>query len=687
MRSNKKILFFLILHIIIFTQLLFSQEFTDFNDGYLHGWHSEGDGEYELADSIDSHGYCLGVDDYATGDINKAIAPVNYIGNWSNATTSDSIYYEFYCSTTYTDLTSNWAYEIYGPGGSAIYHPSNANPSLNQWNHYSAPLDSTAWNILSGSWSDLMDYVNLIKLRAEFVNGGEYVRLDNIGMSFSPLIIPVEPLVITDFEDDYEGWVFNNTGGTSIQNSGGNPDGYCRITDKSNTTAYALSPPKFLGDWSSLSDSAEIMVDYKISSYSGPIFLGDYFIKISGPGGEASVSIDTTKVNEALDNWETFSFIITESVWDVQRGDWNSLLEEVTELKIMAEFIDGSEIVWMDNIKISDDPPQPEFSAEPLVTFCGGSIQFYDESTNEPYEWLWDFGDDKNTSTEENPLHTYNSPGIFDVELTATNHFGSNSLLKEDYVEIADTSGEEYFCDNFDDGTINPLWSFVDGSWSESSGNIRQTSNHYGTGWINGCFALVGLTSFNNYTLSTDFYSTDNDGIGAVFNYQDENNFYLFVWRRENQYRGLLKYVDGVETEIIRDTIAYLEDTWYNLDITTNSGIISCSIDDTVIFNVQDTTFTEGKAGLYCWANQSSYWDNFCINKTLAIPQNVMIHITETNVNISWDAVAGATSYKVYSSDDPYTGFTEDTSGSFTDTSWTAPLSANKKFYYVKVVN
>ncbi|MCK4654630.1 MAG: DUF1565 domain-containing protein [Candidatus Cloacimonetes bacterium] len=65
-------------------------------------------------------------------------------------------------------------------------------------------------------------------------------------------------------------------------------------------------------------------------------------------------------------------------------------------------------------------------------------------------------------------------------------------------------------------------------------------------------------------------------------------------------------------------------------------------------------------------------------------PQNVIIEIIGTDVHLSWDAVAGANSYKVYSSDDPYTGFVEDTSGSFVGESWSTSIMEVKKFYYVK---
>ena len=68
-------------------------------------------------------------------------------------------------------------------------------------------------------------------------------------------------------------------------------------------------------------------------------------------------------------------------------------------------------------------------------------------------------------------------------------------------------------------------------------------------------------------------------------------------------------------------------------------------------------------------------------------PQNVTVEVIDTDVHLSWDAVTGANSYVVYSSDYPYSDFVEDSSGSFVGESWTAPLTAARKYYYVRANN
>jgi PKD repeat protein len=57
---------------------------------------------------------------------------------------------------------------------------------------------------------------------------------------------------------------------------------------------------------------------------------------------------------------------------------------------------------------------------------CTSTVQFIDKSLNQPVSWLWNFGDG-NTSTQQNPIHTYATAGTKTVRLTVSNGSGIDS--------------------------------------------------------------------------------------------------------------------------------------------------------------------------------------------------------------------------------------------------------------------
>ncbi|MEM6700067.1 MAG: PKD domain-containing protein [Bacteroidota bacterium] len=80
----------------------------------------------------------------------------------------------------------------------------------------------------------------------------------------------------------------------------------------------------------------------------------------------------------------------------------------------------------------SEDDPLPDPKEAPTASFTFAtvdddplSISFTSTSTNAT-SFDWSFGDG-NSSTEENPTHTYAEPGDYTVELTVSNSVGSNS--------------------------------------------------------------------------------------------------------------------------------------------------------------------------------------------------------------------------------------------------------------------
>jgi gliding motility-associated-like protein len=84
-------------------------------------------------------------------------------------------------------------------------------------------------------------------------------------------------------------------------------------------------------------------------------------------------------------------------------------------------------------------PPDPDFVASDSIICERECITFTDLSTNDPTSWVWSFpGGNPLTSTSPNPTVCYTTPGSYDVILTATNQYGSNTFTKTNYI-VADT--------------------------------------------------------------------------------------------------------------------------------------------------------------------------------------------------------------------------------------------------------
>ncbi|HRL10378.1 MAG TPA: PKD domain-containing protein, partial [Aggregatilineales bacterium] len=79
--------------------------------------------------------------------------------------------------------------------------------------------------------------------------------------------------------------------------------------------------------------------------------------------------------------------------------------------------------------------PQANFS----VAITNQTVTFTDQSLGTVESWLWNFGDGQ-SSTDQNPQHTYGAPGEYDVTLTVANAGGSTQLTQR--VSLAEPTPE-----------------------------------------------------------------------------------------------------------------------------------------------------------------------------------------------------------------------------------------------------
>jgi len=83
-------------------------------------------------------------------------------------------------------------------------------------------------------------------------------------------------------------------------------------------------------------------------------------------------------------------------------------------------------------------PPVVNFTASDTVICKDSCISFTDLSTNNPSSWQWIFsGAIPTTSIAKNPTNIcYNTPGIYEVELVATNANNAGILIKTGYIQV-----------------------------------------------------------------------------------------------------------------------------------------------------------------------------------------------------------------------------------------------------------
>ncbi|MCD4731013.1 MAG: lamin tail domain-containing protein, partial [Bacteroidales bacterium] len=100
---------------------------------------------------------------------------------------------------------------------------------------------------------------------------------------------------------------------------------------------------------------------------------------------------------------------------------------------------DGNPIYATPGFSECGFPPVAAFTADQTEIFIGESISFTDLSTNNPASWLWTFeGGTPATSSDQNPIITYNSAGIFDVSLSVSNPGGTDEAFAIDYITITE---------------------------------------------------------------------------------------------------------------------------------------------------------------------------------------------------------------------------------------------------------
>ena len=163
-----------------------------------------------------------------------------------------------------------------------------------------------------------------------------------------------------------------------------------------------------------------------------------------------------------------------------------------------------------------DPTPEADFTANPTNGTVPLNVQFTDQSTGGIISYQWNFGDG-NTSTLENPTHTYTTIGSYNVTETVTGTQGNDTLTENNYIIVtapkalvanftANSTNDTaplnvQFTDESSGTPTSWLWNFGDGTNS----TLQNPTHIYTTPGIYNVTETVS-NSVGNNTLTENNY-------------------------------------------------------------------------------------------------------------------------------------------------------------------------------------
>lgn len=267
------------------------------------------------------------------------------------------------------------------------------------------------------------------------------------------------------FTEDFEGttlfsadnpdngitWALNTIGGTSPGNTaaGINFFAYSATGERDGL----VSPPLDFSNYTSV----DMDFDYAYARYSAS-FRDSMAIFVSTDCG-ATYSRVASYTSDPSANFATVSDQTTNFVPSVS-SDWcgNTTIPNCPNVDLSA-FAGQSEVIikfeaingygnnlYIDNINVSgvqnSTIPIADFTANTSTICSGGSVSFTDISANTPTSWTWSISPGTysftggTSASSQNPQIQFNAAGNYQVSLTATNTFGSDTETKANFITV-----------------------------------------------------------------------------------------------------------------------------------------------------------------------------------------------------------------------------------------------------------
>jgi len=302
------------------------------------------------------------------------------------------------------------------------------------------------WNMNRGQGQSVIDQANAYDGRLGSTGDGDE-NDPAWSITHFPYDIDPEIIVHSDFEINAEGWELADGGDGPLHGTGeGNPGGYILGREEGSTVWKFSAPEKFLGNacgaygYSICFDMRQVYTDDQNNRFEDIILVND------------TVSLSFNFRYNPPDTFSSYCAPLLEGIVEgrgwindstgntATKEELQTVLSNLTELKIRGEFQVGDDEAWLDNVILYGTPtPVADFTTNVTEGNAPLEVQFTDNSSGNYSTWNWNFGDE-NTSYEQNPTHTYNTPGLYTVSLTIEGSGCTVTETKNDLITVNATT-------------------------------------------------------------------------------------------------------------------------------------------------------------------------------------------------------------------------------------------------------
>jgi photosystem II stability/assembly factor-like uncharacterized protein len=188
--------------------------------------------------------------------------------------------------------------------------------------------------------------------------------------------------------------------------------------------------------------------------------------------------------------------------------------------------------------------------------------------------------------------------GVYLITVKVTDNTNQSVTSNPVQVIIQTEEGTIKYFEDFNEGTAD--------GWIPASGEWAVHLNQYRNSTSNGVeYSIYHGTTFADFTFSAKAKSDWNNNFGLIFNFIDENNYYLVELDAEPRMAWLKMVKGGIQSTIA--TAPYSgggAGVYVIIEIKNDGSYTTVKINNNIIFDeILTPDFSFGKIGLYTWWN------------------------------------------------------------------------------------